>query len=422
MFTEHFKRDARLHQFLLALVLVLVLDSACSSLFAEDWPQFRGPRGDGTSLETNIPIRWSATENVLWKAPLAGEGHSSPIVWGKALFLTSVDKASGQRFLLRFDAATGREVWRHVVLTAPTESMHRENSSASSTPATDGTRVFTSFQAGDRVDLRCFDFEGKQLWSSQPLAFAGEHGYSYSPVIHNNLLYFDCRQEGEASLLALDPSTGRVKWRGIPQRKRISHLPPLYIAEGTEPQIVACGSDEIRSYNPVTGEPLWWCQGPSDVAVAGLAYGEGLVFATAGYPEKTRMAVRTNGRGDVTSSHVAWSFKRQVSYVPSPVYYQGHLYTVLDDGMLYCFDAKTGEPRWEQRLGGRYRSSLVLTQGRIYATNDKGVTTVFQATPQAYRPISANTLGEFCYTTPAISGGRMFLRTDQHLYCIGRAR
>ena len=392
---------------------------AGSGIGAENWPQFRGPRGDGVSRETNVPVRWSRTENIRWKTAIPGEGHSSPIVWGNTVFLTRAEKASGKRLLIRLDANTGKILWQVTVVTAPAEAMNRENSLASSTPVTDGTHVFTSFQAGVRANLQCFDFSGKRLWSSQPLAFDGEHGYSYSPVLHGDRLFFDCRQEGEAALLALDKRTGKVEWRAEPGRKRISHAAPLIIGEGSRVQIVVCGSDEIRSFNPDTGQPIWWCQGPSDVGVAGLSYGDGLLFAASGYPNKTRLAVRVDGRGDVTGSHVAWSLRRQVTYVPSPVFFEGHLYTVDDGGMLYCFDARTGEPKWDKRLGGRVRTSLVLAEGRIYSTNEKGVTTVFAANPTAYREMATNTLGEFCYATPAISGGRLFVRTGGNLYCIG---
>jgi outer membrane protein assembly factor BamB len=310
-------------------------------------------------------------------------------------------------------------VWRKAVIAASRESMHRENSSASSTLATDGTHLITSFQVGDRVDLRCLDLDGKELWSIQPLQFEGQHGYSYSPIFHGDLVLFDCRQEGEAAVLALDKKTGKTRWRAEPGKRRISHVTPLIVSEGGREQMVVAGSDEIRSYDPASGRPLWWCRGLSDVAVAGLCHGNGMVFATAGYPTKTRMAVRTSGNGEVTGSEVAWSHRRQVSYVPSPVYHQGHLYTVIDDGFLYCFDARTGEPAWDHRLTGRFRASLVLADGRIHATNDQGVTTVFEANPAAFRPVATNELGAFCYTTPAISGGRLYLRTGEQVLCVG---
>jgi len=297
--------------------------------------------------------------------------------------------------------------------------MHGENSCASSTPATDGTYVFTSFQVGDRVDIRCFDMSGKEVWSRQPLRFDGEHGYSYSPVLYSNLLLFDCRQEGEAALLAMDKRTGEIRWRAQPRKRRISHVTPLIVEDGRRAQLIVCGSDETRSYDPATGKALWWCDGPSDVAVAGLAYGDGMVFATAGYPVRSRLAIRVDGRGDVTDSHVAWSYRRQATYVPSPVYREGHLYTVLDEGMLLCFNARTGEAVWDHRLDGRFRTSLLLANGRIYATNDKGLTTVFEADPKRFRAVATNDLKELCYATPAISDGCLFLRTDTQLYCFG---
>jgi outer membrane protein assembly factor BamB len=316
------------------------------------------------------------------------------------------------------DARTGRINWKMPVLRASRESMHRENSSASSTVATDGERVITSFQSGDKVDIRCFDFVGKELWATQPLRFDGEHGYGYSPIIYKDLVILDCRQEGEAATLALNKKTGKIVWRQQPGMKRISHVAPLIIESAERTQLIVSGSDETRGYDPLTGRELWHCDGPSDVAVAGLAFGDGLVFATAGYPSRTRMAIKVDGNGNVTSSKVAWKSSRQVTYVPSPVYHEGHLYTVVDDGLLFCFDAQTGESKWEERLGGRYRASLLYADGKIYATNDKGRTIVFRAAPEKFEKIAENDLKEFCYATPAIADGTIYLRTGRHLYAI----
>jgi outer membrane protein assembly factor BamB len=401
-----------------AAALLMLLDAICAP--AANWPQWRGPNGDGISLETNVPVQWSATENVVWNSPIPGEGHSSPVVWRDSVFLTTALPDSKERRLLRLDARSGKILWQRSVVTTAVEAMHRENSPASSTPVTDGERVFTSFQNGKRVDLQGYDFAGRRIWSAQPLEFNGEHGYSYTPLLYRDLLILDCRQEGEAALLALDKHNGKVRWRVEPSRRRISHITPLLVNDGGRQQLIVCGSDEIRSVNPDTGRTWWWCRGPSDVAVAGLSYGDGLVFATAGYPDRTRMAVRVDGGGDVTDTHVAWKSRRQVTYVPSPVYHASHFYSVLDEGMLCCFDAKTGDTVWEQRLEGRFRSSLALAGGNIYATNDKGVTTVFRATPRGFESVSVNDLGEFCYTTPAIADGRIYLRTGKHLYCLGK--
>lgn len=388
---------------------------------AENWPQYRGPAGDGRSNEKNLPVSWSKTEGVRWKQAIPGEGHSSPAVWGESIFLTTA-LPDGSRVLMQLNAGDGRVNWRLPLFQAPKESMHRENSSASSSPVTDGERVITSFQNGNRVDWRCFDFSGKELWAVKPLEFTGEHGYGYTPIIYKDLVIFDCRQEGEAATMALDKRTGQVRWRATPGKKRISHIPPLIVNNGQREQVVVSGSDETRSYDPLTGKELWRADGPSDVAVAGLSFGEGLVFATAGYPAKTRMAIRVDGSGDVTKTGVAWKTQRQVTYVPSPVYHDKHLYMVADDGLLYCFDAKTGQAKWEERLGGRHRTSLIYADGKIYATNDKGKTTVFKASPAAFEKVAENDLGEFCYATPAISEGRIYLRTGENLYCLENSR
>ena len=402
-------------KFAAALLLLAPLSTP-----AANWPQWRGPNGDGISPETDVPVKWRATENVVWRTPVPGEGHSSPVVWQDSVFLTTALSNSQDRLLLRFDARTGKILWQRTVVTAAVEAMHRENSPASSTPVTDGELVFTSFQNGKRADLQAYDFAGRQIWSAQPLEFAGEHGYSYTPLLYRDLLIFDCRQEGEAALLALDKRTGKVRCRVAPAKRRISHITPLLITAGGRTQVIVSGSDETRSVNPDTGETWWWCRGPSDVAVAGLSYGDGVVMATAGYPNRTRMAVRVDGSGDVTDTHVAWKLRRQATYVPSPVYHAGHFYSILDDGMLFCFSAQTGDTVWEHRLEGRYRSSLVLADGNVYTTNDKGVTTVFRATKKGFESVAVNELGEFCYTTPAIAEGRMYQRTGNHLYCIAK--
>ncbi|MGZ8898643.1 MAG: outer membrane protein assembly factor BamB family protein [Limisphaerales bacterium] len=403
------------HIRLAALALTFII-----SLQAESWPQFRGARGDGTSAESSPPQNWSQTNNLSWKVAIPGEGHSSPIIWNDSVFLTSALPENGNRVLIKVNATTGRIAWQNVVAKSERESMHRENSSASSTAATDGAQVITSFQVGDKVDIRSYDFEGKLQWSAQPLSFSGEHGFSYSPIFYKDLVILDCRQEGEAATIAFDKKNGAIRWKVEPKKRRISHIPPLIIHDGAREQLIVSGSDETASYHPLTGEQIWWCEGPSDVAVAGMAFGDGLLFTTAGYPARTRMAIRVNGAGDVTESGVAWKFQRQASYVPSPVFHEGHLYSVLDEGMLLCFEARTGDIKWQERLKGRFRASLLLADGLIFAMNDQGVTTIVRASPESFQPVATNYLGELCYASPGLSNGRLFIRTAGNLYCIGQ--
>jgi outer membrane protein assembly factor BamB len=392
----------------------------CSGVCSAEWAQWRGPHGDGISSEKNPPLKWSGTENVVWKAAIPGEGHSSVVIWKEAMFVTTALRDSGERILLRLNAETGEILWRRTVLTAPIEHMHWQNSPASSTPVTDGKHVYTSFQNGKRVDLRCFDFDGNEIWAVQPLSFEGEHGYSYTPLLYRDVLIVDFAQEGEAATLGLDARTGEIRWRADRIRRRISHVTPLLVEAAGKIQVIVCGSNEIRGLNPLTGETYWFAEGPTDVCVAGLSFGEGMVFATGGFPLATRMAVDVSGAGDVTETHVRWSIRRAVSYVPSPVYHEGYLYTMLDQGLLNCFDVKSGEASWGgERVGGRHRSSLVLADGLIYATDDEGRTTIFRANPETFEQVAVNELGEFCYTTPAIVNGRIYFRTKNHVLCIG---
>ena len=395
-------------------ILTVILAFAAPA-HSENWPQFRGARGDGISTESNVPIQWDTTKNVAWKTPI-GEGHSSPSVWERSVFLTTATK-NGQRSLMRLDTVTGRIAWQQVAVTAPVENMHRENSAASSTPVTDGAHIFTSFQNGNRIDLQCYDFTGRKIWATQPLTFRGMHGYSYTPVLFRDLVIYDISQNDQSAVLALDKKTGQQRWRYIRKKQEISHVTPI-ITDGPKPQLVVCGGDEVRGFDPLTGRSLWWADGPTDVCVAGISFGEDTVFVNGGYPRKTRMAVKTTGSGDVTQTHVSWTTGREVSYVPSPVYHNGHVYTVVDDGLVYCFDAKSGNALWNHRIGGRFRSSLVMANGNIYATSDKGLTTVFRATPERFTPVATNNLAELCYATPAISNGRLYMRTGSQLYCI----
>jgi hypothetical protein len=391
-----------------------------NSVSAANWPQWRGPDGNGVVTDPQVVTQWSTTKNVAWKSPIPGIGHSSAIVLDDDVFVTTAIPEKNQRLLIRIDARSGRIIWKKVVLTAPLEDMHRENSHASSTPVTDGRFVYTSFQEGTRVNLKCFDFDGNQIWEAKPLSFEAMHGYSYTPILYQNLVILDCCQNDEAALIALDKSTGKLKWRRDNPNTEISHVTPLVIRSAGRDQLIACGSERIEGLDPLTGKLIWHADGPTQVCVAGLAFGDDLVFASGGYPKRSRMAVQTTGQGDVTNSHVAWTSNRAVSYVPSPVFHDGHFYSILDGGEIYCIEAKTGTTVWEHRIKGRYRSSLLLINGNLYITNDQGMTTVFEATTGGFREVAVNDLEEFCYTTPAVSQGRLFIRTKSLLYCIGK--
>jgi outer membrane protein assembly factor BamB len=401
--------------------LTLIFLCGVSIARAENWPQWRGPTGQGISSETGIATAWSKTENIRWRTETPGEGHSSPIVWEDRVFLTTATDEARSRRLLSLDAGTGAILWSsEAVRVAEREPMHDQNNAASSTPATDGRAIYTSFHADDRVHVAAFDFDGKKLWESRPLAFKSEHGYSYSPTLHDGILFLSVDQWGEAAVIALEAATGNLKWKFPLDTEWCSNVPPLVIESAGATQVVTTGNNLTRAFDPSSGRLLWKAEGPTSYCAASLAFGEGVLLTHGGYPDRRALAFRIDGHSESISASVAWEKKRGTPYVPSPVYDDGYFYSVNDDGIALCLDAKTGEMKWQERIGGFTRSSLIAVEGNLYTTNDEGVTTVFKATPEGLRVVSKNSLEELVYSSPAVSGGRLYLRTASALYCISQ--
>jgi outer membrane protein assembly factor BamB len=402
---------------LLALTISTAL--ATTPLRAEDWPGWRGPRGDGTSRETNLPVRWSATENVKWKTPIPGTGHSSPIVSGDRVFLTTCRETERARVLLCLDCRDGRVLWERVVLTAPLEKKHKLNSYASSTPATDGTRVFISFLAADRMQVACYDFAGTKLWQVSPGEFHSVHGFCSPPVLYRDLVILNGDQDDpDAFLVALDKTSGAERWRA-PRPGIRSYCPPLVVEAAGRMQLVLSGAKTVASYDPDTGKQLWVIDGPTEQFVASFVYANGLLFMTSGYPEYHMLAIRPDGSGNVTDTHVVWRHTRGAGYVPSPVAWGRYFYNVKDDGLASCLEAQTGARPWTERLGPHHSASPVAAEGRLYFTDDEGVTYVLEAGP-TFKVLARNPLGEHCYASPAVARGNLFIRTSGHLWCIGK--
>ena len=393
------------------------------SVAAEDWPVWRGPRGDGTSLESNPPVRWSPTENIHWKAPLPGIGHSSPIVIGDRVFVTTCMLQEQERKLLCLDRRTGKLLWDRVVLTAPLERKHKLNSFASSTPASDGVHVWVTFLEFPTPHVACYDMEGMLVWKKSPGKFFSVHGFCSSPILYKNLVIVNCDQDAEAYIVALDKNTGHERWRiDRPNRTR-SYCAPLIVEAAGKQQLVLTGSKCVASYDPDTGKQHWLIDGPTEQYVASPVYGQDLFFITTGFPEFHNMAIRPDGVGNITKTHVAWHEKkvpaRMASYVPSPIAFDKWFYVISDQGFLSCFEAKTGKRLWMERLGNHHSGSPVLAAGNIYLPDDDGVTHVVKAGSK-FEVIARNELGDKCYSSPAIAHGQMFIRTNGHLFCIGK--
>jgi outer membrane protein assembly factor BamB len=386
--------------------------------WGENWPGWRGPRGDGTSLEKNVPVHWSATQNIVWKTPIPGKGHSSPIVWNNRIFVVTALKEQNQRLLLCLDRSNGAVLWRRVVLKTPSERIHRLNSHASSTPATDGEKVYVSFLDRDKMFIAAYDFEGNEVWSVRPGPFSSMHGYCSSPVIWKDKLIVNGDHDGDAFIVALKRATGKTVWTTPRPNRTRSYCTPIIRHIDGRNQLILSGNLCVASYDPDTGAQHWIIDGPTEQFVASLVYNGELLFMTAGYPDHYIQAIRPTGSGNVTRTHVLWQKEKDCSYVPSPIAIGPYFLLISDTGVATCWEARTGKRLWRERLGPHFSASLVTANGLAYFLSDKGVMTVVKPGPP-FEIVAKNELGEETYASPAISNDQIFLRGAEHLYCIG---
>ncbi|MEN9022048.1 MAG: PQQ-binding-like beta-propeller repeat protein [Verrucomicrobiales bacterium] len=408
------------------------------TLTAQNWPGWRGPTGDGISTEKELPTSWSPTENIGWKSPIAGVGHSSPIIWENRVFLTTSLTEKNERRLLCLNRLDGKTLWDRVVLNTRPESIHRLNSRASGTPTTDGTHVYVTFLLAKgeeiiapnvgsermitpgRIIVAAYDFEGNEQWKTDVGAFVSAHGFNTCPVLFEDLVIINGDHDGDAYLVALDAKTGKERWRTMRENKTRSYVTPIIREIGNRTQMILSGSLCVASYDPSTGKRHWILDGPTEQFVASMVYNGEHVFVTGGYPQKHILAIDPNGTGNVTDTHITWRTNRGAAYVPSPIVSGNHLLVVADSGVAICFDAKTGDRHWRERLGGGHSPSPVLANGIVYCVSDQGVAAVFRL-GDTFELIAKNDLAESVSSSPAISQGQLFIRTHQALYCIGKS-
>jgi outer membrane protein assembly factor BamB len=400
------------------IVILAALTSAAAR--AGDWPAWRGPRLDGTPTEKGpFPLQWSDTENVLWKTEIPGKGHSSPIVWGNRIFLTSCIEATGERLLICVNRSDGTVIWKKSVLTGPLEKKHDLNSYASSTPVTDGKHFWVTFLDEPHIRVACYDMNGERRWMVTPGKFNSPHGFCSSPILYEDLVIVNCDQDKqEAFLVGLDKTTGKERWRTDRPNRTRSYCVPLIIDVAGKKQMVLSGSLCVASYNPVNGKQNWIIQGPTEQYVASLVYDQNILFLTAGFPEHHIMGIKPDGTGDVTESAILWRTSQGASYVPSPVAQNGLFFVVSDGGLASCFEPKTGERHWMERLGKHHTASLIGADGYVYFLSDDGTTFVLKANAK-FEIVHKNALKEDFYASPALSDGQIFIRGVKHLYCIG---
>jgi hypothetical protein len=386
---------------------------------AENWQGFRGPRGDGTSAEKGLPLQWSATENVAWKVPIPGRGHSSPIVWDDRIFLVSCIEEKEERILLCLDRRTGKTLWQRTVLKSPLEQIHQLNSYASSTPLTDGERVYVSFLDREKMFIAAYDFNGNKVWAVRPGVFFSKHGYCSSPILYKDTLIVNGDHDGDGYIVALNRRTGETVWKTARVNNTRSYCTPIIREIGGRPHMMLSGSKCVASYDPNDGSLQWIMDGPTEQFVAAPVFNGKLLFITAGYPDRHIVAIRPDGKGKVTEAHIVWRTRRGCSYVPSPIVWGNYFLIVSDGGFASCFDADTGDMRWTERLGGGHSASLVSSEDRVYFLSDAGVMTVVR--PGAtFEKLAVNEIGEETFASPVISQGQIFIRGVKHLFAIGQ--
>ena len=399
------------------LFFLLILNSV-SEIQAQNWPCWRGPNGDGTSPETSLPVKWDSVTNVVWKVPVPGKGYSSPVIWEDRLFLVTAIPATQEKVLLCYDCKNGTLIWKKTVLKTSFEKKHDNNSFASGTPAIDGTRVYVSFLDGQDVVVAAYDFSGKQLWLQRPGTFQSPHGYSCSPVLYKDKVIINGDSQGDSFVAALDRATGKVIWKVPHKNPSHSFSTPIIRNISGKMQMIFCGNREIASYNPDDGSKYWFASGPSEDFCSSPVYNEksGLVLVSSAWPVRILVAIKPDGRGDVTKSHVVWQTRKGAFYVPSPVCTDDYLFATMTTGQVHCIEIAIGNTLWIEDLGLQYPSP-VLAGGLVYMPNDNGVITVIKPGPK-FEYIAKNSLGEKMFASPAISNGRIYLRGFENLFCI----
>lgn len=410
--------------------LTCILLAVVGSLHAENWPQFRGPTGQGLSTESSIPLNWSVTENIAWKTELPGESWSSPVVWGDRVFATTATEGGESCRVLSLDRASGRVHWNQEVFRQVPRRKEGRNTYATPTPATDGERVYVCFGDGS---IAALDFAGTLVWTNRDYPFYGQHGLGTALLLEDGVLVMarDGSSDGEdkglgwqtpwdkSYVLALDAKTGKQLWKTGRGLSRISHGTPVIWQDGGRKVVVSEAGDVVQGFDLMTGERLWSNEVVGEGKVPSTVIGDGLVFTAGGWGGKESIkAFKLGGAGDLKEANLVWEQKKGMPKVPSMIYLKPHLFAITDGGIASCLDAATGELIWQERIGGNFSASPVAAAGRIYFVGDNGETTVIAAGPE-FKILARNALGEKVQASPAVSHGHIFIRTERHLFCIG---
>ena len=401
---------------------------------AANWPAWRGPQGTGVCPEKDLPLYWSATNHIRWKAPLPDRGNSTPIVWGDRVFVTQAIAHEQRRALLCFDRMDGHLLWQQGVLQKEDEPSHATNPQCAASPVTDGQRVVAWFGS---AGLYCYDLDGKELWRKELGKQNHIWGNASSPVLYDNLCLLNFGPGEPSFLVAMDARTGKELWRvtepnadsGVkkPEQEKAvwagSWSTPVLIRAGDRPELILSWPNRLIGFEPRTGRELWWCDGLNPLVYTSPLYDEGTqtLVAMGGFSGKA-LAVKAGGSGDVTAQRL-WHHPRTKQRIGSGVIYAGHIYIHTDPSVAECFELQTGKLIWEERLKGAAPkadnwSSLVLAGDRLYSINQSGEAFVLKASPK-FTVLATNAVGETTMASLVPSHGEIFIRTYQHLWCVG---
>ncbi len=408
-----------------ALLAVVAL-SLCvaGSAHADDWFQFRGPDGEGHCAAIGLPTHWSKTEHVRWRQPIPGRGWASPVCVGNQIFLTTAVPNGSTHSLhaLGLDAVTGKILWDKTVFASLAKDrarIHGKNSHASPTPLADGGRLFVHFGTHGTA---CLTLDGKVLWKNRDLVYQPNHGSGGSPVLVDGVLVVSCDGADRQFVAALDADSGKVRWKknrpDCDDVKKFAFGTPLVIEVNGHKQIVSPGAGWVVAYDPQTGDEIWRVRYEGYSVVPRPVYGNGLLYLSTSFDAAQVLAIRPDGHGDVTDTHVAWRQSRSAPSTPSPLLIGEDLYLISDAGIASCLNAKTGKPRWTHRIGGQFSASPIVAEGRIYVLSEGGESTIFRASRERYVEIARNKLEERALASPAVIDRALLLRTADALYRI----
>jgi outer membrane protein assembly factor BamB len=436
----------------LLLPVAVISLAAITVAHAEDWPHWRGPHATGVAADQRVPTRWSAKDNVAWKAPIAGAGISTPIVSGDRIYVTSQIgtgiSRQGPRLVQGGDAAAmgerplgggragagdkpafvieafargdGKRLWeRRIEADGALTPTHEKHNLATPSPVTDGTMVYALFGTGQ---LAALNRDGTVAWQrhlgKEYSPFDIQWGHGSSPVLFGDTVILQCDHPSAAYLLALDKRTGKERWKTDRGAGRSSYSTPLVVETAGGAELVVNSSERLDAYDPRTGALLWHTGDSNRFPVPSAVFHNGVIYTSRGYRSGPYMAIKPGGRGDVTATHVIWSVATGAPYVSSLLHYDGIVYMANDVGVLTAVDAATGQRVWQERVDGVFSASPVGGGGHVFFVSENGDTVVVKA-GRAPQVVARNALGERMLASPAISNGRIFLRTDEHLIAIG---